>query len=185
MATQPIVNRFVPLEEYLFTVYEHDCEYDDGIVVERNLGEFAHAYLQIILGAIFTVNNMEAWGVFGLAEQRVQIKPRKFFVPDVCVLRMHATIDDIPPHPPLIVIEILSPDDTIPGSARKAAEYRQFGVEHVWMIDPRERTAHRRTAIGLELVSDGELAVPDTPILVRTAELFEKLDRIRARKLQQ
>ncbi|MGD0547860.1 MAG: Uma2 family endonuclease, partial [Terracidiphilus sp.] len=68
MATQPIVDRFVPLEEYLSTVYEPDCEYDDGVVMERNLGEFEHAYLQIILGTIFTVN-MEAWGVFGLTEQ--------------------------------------------------------------------------------------------------------------------
>jgi Uma2 family endonuclease len=179
MATQPIVDRFVPLEEYLSTVYEPDCEYDDGVVMERNLGEFEHAYLQIILGTIFTVN-MEAWGVFGLTEQRVQIRPRKYFVPDVCVLRLGAATDDILRHPPLIAIEILSPEDTIPRAAKKAAEYFQFGVEHIWVIDPRDRCAYRETATGLERVADGELAVAGTPILVRTAELFEKLDRIRA-----
>jgi hypothetical protein len=32
----------------------------------------------------------------------------------------------------------------------------------------------------LERVRGGELAVPETPILVHAAELFEKLDRIRA-----
>jgi Uma2 family endonuclease len=179
MATQPIVDRFVPVEEYLSTVYEHDCEYEDGVVVERNLGEFEHAFLQTILGTIFTVN-VEAWGVFGLTEQRVQIGPRKFFVPDVCVLRLDAAKDDILTRPPLIVIEILSAEDTIPRAEKKAAEYLQFGVEHIWVIDPRTRCAYRGTATGLERVRGGELAVPETPILVHAAELFEKLDRIRA-----
>jgi Uma2 family endonuclease len=89
MATQPIGDRIVPVEEYLSTVYEPDCEYDDGVVVERNLGEFEHAYLQTLLATLFT-NNMDSWGVFGLTEQRVQIQARKFRVPDVCVLRLGA-----------------------------------------------------------------------------------------------
>ena len=85
MATQPIGDRLISVEEYLSTGYEPDCEYDDGVVVERNLGEFEHSFLQTILATLFT-NNMDNWGVFGLTEQRVQIKPRKFLVPDVCCL---------------------------------------------------------------------------------------------------
>jgi Uma2 family endonuclease len=123
--------------------------------------------------------------VYGLTEQHVQIKPRKYFVPDVSVLRMDAAADDILTHPPLIVIEILSPEDTLPRSAKKAAEYFQFGVEHIWVIDPRARAAYRGTELGLERVSSGELAVEGTPILVSTAELFAKLDRIREGKLKQ
>jgi Uma2 family endonuclease len=83
MATQPST-RFVTVEEYLSTGYEPDCEYGDGALVERNLGEFEHSFPQILIGTLFT-NNMDAWGVFGLTEQRVQIKPRRFLVPDVCV----------------------------------------------------------------------------------------------------
>jgi len=124
---------------------------------------------------------MDVWGVFGLTEQRVQIKPRKFFVPDVCVLRLGAATDDILTQPPLIVIEILSPEDTLPRAAKKAAEYRNFGVEHLWVIDPRARVAYRGTAQGLERIQSGELTIEGTPILVNTAELFAKLDRIRAR----
>src|ERR1035441_8217092 len=81
MATQPFVDRYVPLEEYLSTVYEPDCEYEDGLVVERNLGEFEHSFLQIILGTLFT-NNIEAWEAFGLTEQRVQIKLHHYLIPD-------------------------------------------------------------------------------------------------------
>jgi Uma2 family endonuclease len=165
MATQPIgeqSGRFVSVEEYLSTGYEPDCEYDHGVIVERNLGEFEHSFLQIILGTLFT-NNMDRWGVFGLTEQRVQIAQRKFLIPDVCVLRMGSPAEDI-----------------LRRAAKKAAEYRQFGIENVWVIDPHSRVAYRGTATGLERVPSGELTVPESPILVRVAELFEKLDRIRS-----
>ena len=185
MATQPIGEHtgLVTVEEYLSTVYEPDCEYDDGTIVERNLGEFEHSFLQIVLGTIFT-NNMDNWGVYGLTEQRLQIAARKFRVPDVCVLRLDAPADDILTLPPLIAIEILSPEDTISRARKKAAEYLQFGIEHVWIIDPQARVAYCGVAAGLERVSSGELAVPGTPILIRIAELFEKLDKIRARGKQ-
>jgi Uma2 family endonuclease len=180
MATQPIGDRFVPVEEYLSTVYEPDCEYDDGVVVERNLGEFEHSFLQITLGTIFT-NNMESWGVFGLTEQRVQITPRNFLVPDVCVLRVGSPAEDILTHPPLIAIEIMSPEDTIRRAAKKAVEYHQFGVQHVWVIDPHARVGYRGSTDALELVPGGVFTVPGTPIQVSLFELFEKLDQIRAR----
>jgi len=178
ISEQPVGRRFVSVEEYLSTGYEPDCEYDDGVVVERNLGEFEHSFLQVILGTIFTVN-METWGVFGLTEQRVQIAARKFLIPDVCVLRLGAPAEDILTRPPLIAIEIMSPEDTMRRAVKKAAEYLQFGIEHVWVIDPYARIAYRGAATGLERVPGGELTVPGTPILVRIAELFEKLDRVR------
>jgi Uma2 family endonuclease len=179
MATLPIGERLISVEEYLSTVYEPDCEYDEGVIVERNLGEFEHSFLQIFLGTIFT-NNMGSWGVFGLTEQRVEIAARKFRVPDLCVLRLGAPAEDILTHPPLIAIEIMSPEDTIRRAAKKASEYLEFGIEHVWVIDPQARVAYRGTANALERVPGGELAVPGTPILIRVADLFEQLDRIRA-----
>lgn len=184
MATQPVSKqpgKFVSVEEYLSTVYEPDCEYDDGVVVERNWGEFEHAFLQTLLATVFT-NNTDAWGVFGLTEQRVQIHPSRFLVPDVCVLRVDSPAEDILTHPPLIAIEILSPEDTTRRAAKKANEYLQFGVEHVWVIDPQARVAYRGVPSGLERVPGGELVVPETRILVRISELFDKLDRIRERR---
>ncbi len=177
MATQPISDRLISVEEYLSTGYDPDCEYDDGVIVKRNLGEFEHSFLQILLGTLFT-NNMELWGVFGLTEQRVHIKPRRFLVPDVCVLRLGSPRERILSRPPLIAIEIVSPEDTRHRVAAKAIEYLEFGVEHVWIIDPQDRAAYRGTLSGLQLVPSGELSVHGTPVLVRIGELFEKLDRM-------
>ena len=182
MATQPIGepgSRLISVEEYLSTSYEPDCEFDDGVIVERNVGEFEHSFLQTLLATIFT-NNMESWRAYGLTEQRMQIAARKFRIPDVCVLRMDAAAEDILTHPPLLAIEIMSPEDTIRRAGKKAAEYIQFGIEHVWVIDPQARVAYRGTATALDRIPSGELAVPGTPILIRIAELFEKLDRIRS-----
>lgn len=118
MATQPIgeqAGRFVSVEEYLSTSYEPDCEYEDGVIVERNLGEFEHSFLQIILGTIFT-NNMDEWGVYGLTEQRVQISPRKFLIPDVCVLRVGAPTDPIVAQPKRLPL-ILTSESNMSGSS--------------------------------------------------------------------
>jgi Uma2 family endonuclease len=177
MATQPISDRLISVEEYLSTGYDPDCEYDDGVIVERNLGEFEHSFLQTLLGTIFT-NNMDTWGVFGLTEQRVQIKSRRFLVPDVCVLRLGTPREKILTRPPLIAIEIMSPEDTIRRASAKAVEYLDFGVEHVWVIDPSARVAYRGIPSGLELISSGTLSVSGTPIVIRVGDLFEKLDRV-------
>jgi Uma2 family endonuclease len=177
MATQPALTRFVTVEEYLTTVYEPDCEYDDGEAVERNLGEFDHSFMQAMLTTIFTVN-MDSWGVYGLPEQRVQIKARRFLIPDVCVLPIGYKREPILTRPPLIAIEIMSPEDRKKAVAAKSVEYLDFGVEHVWVIDPASRKAFLATRSGLQNVPSGILTVPGTPILVQASELFARLDRM-------
>jgi Uma2 family endonuclease len=80
--------------------------------------------------------------------------------------------------PPLIAIEILSPEDSLRSMQPKAEEYRGFGVENIWIIDPEKRIAYRYDPSGLEEVRAGELAVPETPIRVVLSEMFAELDRV-------
>jgi hypothetical protein len=42
----------VSVEEYLPTVYETECEYADGELVERNMGESDHSGIQMALAAL-------------------------------------------------------------------------------------------------------------------------------------
>jgi Uma2 family endonuclease len=167
----------VSVEEYLSTVYEHDCEYVDGVIEERDLGEFEHAFLQAILIGIF-LKNREEWRILPLPEQRVQTQRDHFRVPDVTILRVGAPREQIITHPPLLVIEIQSPEDTLRRTVAKAAEYLAFGIEHVWVIDPAARVAYRGTADGLELVRTGELTIPESPIRIVLADLLAELDRV-------
>jgi Uma2 family endonuclease len=177
MATQPLYDKPVSVDEYLSTVYEHDCEYVDGVIEERDLGEFEHAYVQGLLVSLF-FQNRESWGVYPLPEQRVQTQKTHFRVPDVTILREGSKRESILTHPPLLVIEVQSPDVPMRRTSIKASEYLAFGIEHAWVIDPYARVAYRGTESGLELVRSGELTIPGTPIRVSAQDLFAELDRV-------
>ena len=41
--------KLIFVEEYLKTTYRPDCDYIDGEVLERNVGEFKHGRLQGML----------------------------------------------------------------------------------------------------------------------------------------
>jgi Uma2 family endonuclease len=98
----------IPVSEYLRTIYRPDCDYIDGEVRERNVGERPHALLQGILGAIF-LTNRKAWGIVAAPELRVQVAERRYRIPDVTVMRRSDPPDPVVTVAPLICIEVLSP----------------------------------------------------------------------------
>jgi Uma2 family endonuclease len=177
MATQPVFEKPISVEEYLSTAYEPDCEYMDGAIEERNVGELDRSFLQLFLGSIF-MNRRAEWGIVAFSEQRIQIGPNRFRIPDLAVVRSDFKREPILTHPPLLVIEIQSPEDTLRRTTIKAAEYLAFGIEHIWVIDPTARVVYRGTANGLELIRSGEMSIPGTPIRVSAQELFAELDRV-------
>jgi Uma2 family endonuclease len=177
MATQPVFDKPVSVEQYLSTVYEHDCEYVDGAIEERDLGEFEHAFVQGILVALFN-NHRADWGVYALPELRVQTQKTHFRVPDVTILREGSKREPVLTHPPFLVIEVQSPDQSLRYTEAKALEYLAFGIEHVWVIDPYARVAYRVAPKGLELVRSGELSIPGTPIRIVLDEMFAELDLV-------
>ncbi len=124
------------------------------------------------------LKNREQWGVYPLPEQRVQTQKAHFRVPDITILREGTKREGILTHPPLLVIEVQSPDVPMRRTTIKAAEYRAFGIEHVWVIDPYARVSYKATDAGLELVRSGELTIPGTPIRIVPGQLFEELDKV-------
>jgi Uma2 family endonuclease len=180
MATLPVYDNpdpeLVSVREYLATSYRPDCEYVDGRIEERNLGEYDHGLLQLILGNLF-MNNRDAWKIRAVTDVRTQVNSRRFRVPDLSVLRADAPKEQIITHPPLIVIEILSPEDRLSRFQERIDDYLAFGVENIWIIDPESRTAYTATPGGLHPVRTNELTVPETPIRVVLSDLFAELDR--------
>jgi len=180
MATLPINKgelSHVTVEEYLSTVYEPECDYVDGQIEERNVGEYDHSLLQALLAHIFMTNRSQ-WGVLPLTELRTQVRLTRFRCPDVLVLRADTPREQVLTHPPLIAIEILSPEDRLSRFRVKIDDYVAFGVENIWIIDPATRTAMTADRFGLHPVETGELAVAGTPIRVDLSELFAELDRV-------
>jgi len=161
----------VSVEEYLTTTYRPDCDYVEGVILERNVGEYEHSRLQTLLTGHF-LNREEQWGIRVVTEQRVQVKPDRFRVPDVCVVRSDAPVEPIFTRPPFLCVEILSKDDRMSEMQERIQDYLAFGVPSVWLLDPRPRRAFIYTAAGIREVTDGVLRASDPDIAVPLAEVF-------------
>ena len=165
----------ISVDEYLRTSYRPDCDFIDGEVQERFLGERDHSTLQLALGVVFH-RNRDAWKVVPLPEQRVQVTDTRFRVPDLCIVRTGDPHDQIVRVAPLLCIEILSPEDTLSRLQTRVDDYVALGVEHIWVIDPSTRRIYTAGPLGFIEVRSGALEVPGTPIRVSFAELFADLD---------
>ena len=78
--------------------------------------------------------------------------------------------------PPLIAIEILSPDDRMNRVIRRLEDFLGMGVQNVWLLDPIERVAYTLTAEGLRLVDGARIGIADSPIYLDLPEIFAALD---------
>jgi Uma2 family endonuclease len=161
------------VEEYLSSSYQPDRDYVDGVLEERNLGEWSHSRLQLALARYLGIRERQ-WNVWGLIEQRVRIGPRRFRVPDVCVFLRGQQIEQIPTKPPLVCIEILSPEDRWTRVERRTEDFLTMGVERVWVFDPQERQVFECTRSGRREVLEDLLEAP--PVSIRISEMMAELE---------
>src|SRR5262245_35771554 len=130
MATAPTFP-LVPVDEYLNSSYQPDMEYVDGILVERSVPTYFHALLQAILIAHF--RQFERNCRFkALPELRTQIIERaRYRVPDVLLCATPTAIQRVMTEVPLVVIEILSPTDTMQETLLRFRDYATLGVPFI------------------------------------------------------
>jgi Uma2 family endonuclease len=166
MATSTLLS----LLEYMKTNYRPDREYVDGELLERNVGKWEHARLQALLAAWFQ-SQEKTWSVKVATEQRVQVSPSRVRIPDL-MLVPRGPQPEVIVQPPVLVVEILSPDDTETQS--RSADYLRMGVPCVWIIDPTSRTG--RQCVGDAWTATDTLAVPETKIWANLLKLFADLD---------
>ena len=166
MATGSLVSS----HEYLNTSYRPDCDYLDGVVLERNVGEYDHGRLQVAVCGYYLIRRKE-WGIDVVPAQRVQVSATRFRVPDVCVIADVGKPEQIFRTPPLACIEILSKDDRLSEMQDRVDDYLKFGVAYVWILGPSRRKAWRCTADGMREVA--ELRTEDPETIVPVAALFD------------
>jgi len=163
------------IEDYLHTSYKPDADFIDGEIEERNLGEREHSTMQVFIGSLMW-NNRKPWGITPLTEQRIRVSPRKVRIADIAVLRSEAPFEKVTLTPPLICIEILSPEDRMARAKQVLADYWAMGVQNIWLIDPIYRAAFTFNANGLQDADPTNLTVPNTPIKLDLTEAFAALD---------
>jgi Uma2 family endonuclease len=93
------------------------------------------------------------------------------FVPDPRYCRILASAPALlPDSPPLIAIEVLSPDDRLTAVREKLQEYRAWGVPHVWLVDPHSRRLYNCDTGLTEVAS---FAVPELGVKLGPVEIFD------------
>jgi len=159
----------VSVEEYLRMSFSGlDCEYRDGEIVERTLPDYPHSRTQAKLIAFF--HRLEqSLPLYVCPELRLKVTATRFMIPDVAVFSPEQPASAIPENPPLIAIEILSPDDRLTEVREKLEEYRRWGVPHVWLVDPHSRRLYVCTAGLSEVLS---FHVPEFELQIHPADIF-------------
>jgi Uma2 family endonuclease len=161
----------IGIDLYLKNSYHPDCDYVDGQVEERNFGEFDHAQLQLAIGAMLYAHRKE-WNIYVLTEQRVRVSMTRVRIPDVCVVSRDLPTEKVITRPPLVVIEVLSPEDRVRRYNERLEDYRAMGVPNIWVIDPETKTGFDWIAGWQERV---RFEAAGTPIYLDLPELFAEL----------
>ncbi len=164
MATKSLITA----ELYLATHFEREPELVHGELVERPLPNFPHGDIQLELGSRLRALR-HVYPVFTGVEVRIRMAADLIRIPDISMWEGSAP-DSLPTTPPLLAVEIVSPDDRWNDLLRKLEEYRAGGVRHIWLVEPDLRRMHVYDQGSLTEVS--RLELPRFGFAVTAAELF-------------
>jgi Uma2 family endonuclease len=163
----------VSVSEYLGTEYDPNCEYIDGVLVPKPMPTWRHSRVQ---GRIFTlIDSRFPEFVIG-TEPTVQIREKKYLVPDLAVQDASRLQEPYPIAPIVLCIEVLSPEDSLKNTFAKCEEYHAWGTVNTWIVDPVACRAWQYTKGSQpeEIDRSGELHAG--PIHVPVADIFQGLD---------
>jgi Uma2 family endonuclease len=169
-----VVSPLVSEEEYLHSVYEPDCDYVDGTLLERNVGECPLSILQREL-IVYFANRRKQRRLSAFPEQRIRVAPGRYRIPDIAIYQDPSPREAVFTTPPFIAIEILSSEDRMSRIRQKIDDYLRFGVAYVWVIDPATKKADVYTTGHFYEATDLVLRTTDPQIEVPLAELFQVL----------
>ena len=157
------------VEEYLHSSFpDLDREYRNGELVERTLPDYLHGKTQLLLAMFFGLLRKHL-AIFPCTETRMKVNVGHYVIPDLAVFWPDEP-PRVPETPPLAVIEILSPDDRMSEVRLKLEEYRNWGVPHVWLVDPHSQRMYSCETGLTETVC---LKIPELGIEVTPADVFE------------
>ncbi len=95
-------------------------------------------------------------------------------IPDVTVVDRDQPVEQVLTRPPFAVFEVLSPDDTLPRTMQRLADFAAMGIGQIWVVDPETAKFYRYAGGGLaEATQFGE---PGERVRFAVAEIQGFLD---------
>jgi Uma2 family endonuclease len=158
----------ISVEEYLSTSYDPDVEFVDGVLVERNVGDWLHALIQS--NVLFALRRKYPH-LKVVAELRSSVTSTRFRLPDVCVVLQPPSTKYLR-DAAFLVVEVLSEGDVMSTVIEKLREYAEKGVPNIWLIDPRLRLIWTYHRAALAEVEREMVATTDGAVELTRAEIF-------------
>jgi Uma2 family endonuclease len=165
------------------------CELVDGVLVEKAVG-YNESRLAMYLGGLINAFVISRnLGLVTGADGTMQIMPDLVRIPDVAFTDWDRLPGGEPPTSPVprlapaLAVEVLSRNNPPGEMQTKRQEYFDAGVELVWEIDPRTRTARVYSSVTGVVHLTGSDALDGGTVLpgfqLPLDELFSELDRRR------
>jgi Uma2 family endonuclease len=117
----------VTVEEYLNNAYDPDVEFVDGVLVQRNVGDWLHSLVQS--NVVFALRRKYPH-LKVVTELRSSVTGTGYRLPDVCVV-LAAPKTKYLMDAAFLVVEILSEGDVMSVVIEKLKEYAGKGVQNI------------------------------------------------------
>jgi Uma2 family endonuclease len=158
----------VSVEEYLNTCYDPDVEFVDGVLMQRDVGDWSHSLIQS--NVLFALRqNYPHLKV--VPELRSSVTSTRYRLPDVCVLlaapKTKYLLDSA-----LLVVEVLSEGDVMSAVIEKLKEFANKGVENIWLIDPRLQLLFTYRSFTLVGIKGETISTVDGSVKLSRSDIF-------------
>jgi len=160
----------ISVEEYLNTPYDPDVEFVDGVLVERNVGEWLHSLIQS--NVLFALRRKYPH-LKVVAELRSSVTSTRYRLPDVCVL-LAAPKTKYLLDAAFLVVEVLSEGDVMSVVIEKLRQYASKGVQNIWLIDPRLQLLYTYSPPALVEIEGETISTADRSVEVTRSEIFAR-----------
>jgi Uma2 family endonuclease len=156
-------------EEYLRMSFDGpEPDYVEGELIRRHAGSRSHfETAERLLDSFRSLK--QGHSLFGYSEVTVRTALRRYRVIDVAVFHGRPQ-EEYATEPVAFAIEVVSKDDRLVDINEKLAEYRRWGVPHVWLADPWARKLY--TFDGSLRVVEA-LEAPEFGVRISAADAFE------------
>lgn len=173
MATTPAL---MTMEQYLHTPFHPDVDFVDGEIQKRNLGEKDHGRAQGFVYSWFLAREA-SFALEPVLEYRMIVGENRVRICDIAMVQANLPDEQVGTTPPVICVEVMSPEDHLSRAITVLSDYRTLGVPNIWLIDPQERLAYTYGPGGLEQQQDLVLRALGTEIALDVNDLFADLDK--------
>ena len=168
MATKTLVS----VEDYLTMSFDGaEPEFVDGEIVERHLPSTPHYKAQGRMLDLFR-QHRERCSLYAYPEVSLRIKSTRIRIADIAVFSGEGPAGEgTADIPPAVAIEVLSRDDRFTEVQKKFADYKEFGIPHIWLVDPWTRKLFSYAG-GLHEVPALEL--PEYGVTLTPGDVFDQ-----------